>query len=221
MTTEETTPLNDAKTTTSNDELSVAVATGPNYLTLTGGAAMMLAVGTGLAFATLYVDGNKITYESKILSLKEQDLQWLYLALIVLGRMIAVVNFAPTGYKNGLKGNVRSNPFFYQTEDSKKTMVLFQEDGTNGMYNRSNRSVQHMVENFGAFLASIGPVGYIFPKQTFVVVTAFSLGRILHQKGYSKGYGGHVVGFALSTLSVLTLEGLALITFLKAETIIA
>ena len=216
MASTENTPLNASST---SDDASASAA-GPNYLTLSAIVTLMLAIGTGLAFATLYVDENKLTYESKILALKAQDLQWLYLALVVLGRMISIVNFAPTVYKSHLKGNIRSNPFFFQTDDTKKTMVLFQEDGTNGMYNRSNRSVQHMVENFGAFLASIGPVGYIFPKQTFGVVTVFSLGRILHQKGYTKGYGSHALGFVLATLSILMVEGLALITFLKAEEII-
>jgi len=217
MASTEKTPLN--ASSTSEDASSSAA--GPNYLKLSAIVTLMLAIGTGLAFATLYIDGNKLTYESKILGLKAQDLQWLYLALVVLGRMISIVNFIPTVYKSHLKGNIRSNPFFFQTDDTKKTMVLFQEDGTNGMYNRSNRSVQHMVENFGAFLASIGPVGYIFPKQTFGVVTVFSLGRILHQKGYTKGYGSHALGFVLATLSILIMEGLALITFLKAEEIIA
>lgn len=218
----DTTPL---KNTSTDDAKAPTTETttagGPNYPVVAIELSVMLAAGTGLAFAALYFDSKKITYESKILGLKAHDLQWLYLALVVLGRAIQMVNLVPTGFKKGLKGNIRSNPFFYETNDDKKTMVIFQSDGTNGMYNRSNRSVQHMVESFGAFLASIGPVGYLFPKQTFVVVSVFSVGRILHQKGYSWKFGGHAAGFALSTLAILTLEGLALLAFLKAEEIIA
>jgi len=193
----------------------------PNYVKLIGMVMMMLAIGTGMAMASVRFDSNKSTCDTKIEGLQQADLQWLYLALVVLGRMIAIVNFVPMGYKNNLKGNIRSNPFFYNTEDENKTLVLFKEDGSMGMYNRSNRSIQHMVENIGVLLASIGPVGYVFPKQTFGIVCVFSLGRILHQKGYSKGYGKHAIGFLLSTLSVLTIEGLSLIVFLKASKILS
>ena len=128
----------------------------PNYLKLIGIVSMMLVIGTGMAVASFHFDSNKSTYDTKIEGLQQADLQWLYLALVVLGRMIAIVNFVPTGYKNGLKGNIRSNPFFYNTEDENKTLVLFKEDGSMGMYNRSNRSIQHMVENIGVLLSSIG-----------------------------------------------------------------
>lgn len=201
-------------------EASTAVS-GPNYLANTGISLAMLVIGTGLGLVSLKFDGNKSTYDTKIERLQQEDLQWLYLALVVFASMITLVNFVPIGYKNDLKGNVRSNPFFYETDDDNKTLVLFKEDGKEGMYNRSNRSVHHMVETFGGFLAIIGPVGYVFPKQTFGAVCVFSLGRILHQKGYSNGYGGHAAGFLLAKLSSLTLEGLALIIFLKASKILS
>jgi len=199
---------------------NVDAVPGPNYLITTGIAVVMLGIGTVLGLVSLRFDRHISTYESKIERLQQEDLQWLYLALVVLTSMIVVVNFVPMGYKNDLKGNVRSNPFFYETKDDNKILVVFKEDGKEGMYNRSNRSVHHMVENFGGFLAAIGPVGYVFPKQIFVVVCVFSLGRILHQKWYSLGYGGQAAGFILSTLSILTMEGLALIIFLKASKIL-
>lgn len=192
----------------------------PNYLKLTIIQVVVLAIGTGLAFASLAVDSKKELYDSKISTISAMDLQWVYLALVVLGRTIGMLNFVPTGYKNGLKGNIRSNPFFFQTADDKKTMVIFQEDGPNGMYNRANRSVQHMLENSLAFMASIGPVGWLYPKQTSAVVCVFCVGRILHQRGYTTGYGGHALGFVLSMLSTSAMEGLAFIAFLKGEEIL-
>merc|ERR1719464_1900333 len=208
-----------------NKDASIAVPgpnfPGPNYMIIIFVGMVMLIIGTGLGMLSIKFDGNKSTYDTKIERLQHEDLQWLYLALVILARMIGIVNFVPTGYKDDLKGNVRSNPFFYETEDDSKTLVLFKEEGREGMYNRSNRSVHHMVENFGGFLAAIGPVGYVFPKQTFAVTLIFSVGRILHQKGYSKGYGNHAAGFLLSTLSMLTMEGLSLIIFLKGSKILS
>lgn len=193
----------------------------PSYPKLAVAVSLFLAIGTGLAYGLLSLDKSKQEiYDGKIQTLRDGDLQWLYLGLVLLGRMIALLNFVPTGYKNGLKGNIRSNPFFFETQEGEKgsrTMVLYQEDGTNGMYNRSNRSIQHMIENSGAFFAMIGPVGFVFPKQTCALVAFFCAGRVIHQKGYSKGYGKHALGFILSVLSITTMEGLALIAFLKGE----
>jgi len=216
----ESTPLKENKATGTGD----AQLTGksPNYPVLVGIMSFMLAIGTGLAFGSIKLDGSgSETLAGKIATIKDLDLQWLYLALVILGRTIGLVNFVPAGYKSGLKGNIRSNPFFYQTTDGAKSRVVFEEDGTLGKYNRSNRSVQHMVENSGAFFAAIGPVGYLFPKQTLAIVVSFCFGRILHQKGYASGYGSHAPGFVLALLSLLTVEGLALLVFLKAQGILA
>lgn len=205
----ETTPL-----TKTEDE---TIPQGPNYPKVVGMIMTMLAIGTGIAYAIhgYGYSGHNDLLEAKIEILKSMDLLWLYLGLVVLGRTIIFLNINPVAYKKHMKGNLRSNQFFYQTKDDKQTIVVFQEDGPIGKYNRSNRSLQHMVEFSGGFFAGIGPVGWLFPKQTLGLIVFFSAGRILHQKGYSRGYGGHMIGFAMSILSVLTLEGLALIAFLK------
>eukprot|EP00536_Pseudo-nitzschia_multiseries_P018107 jgi/Psemu1/54157/gm1.54157_g len=225
----ETTPLNTEKadeatptpTATATATETTEEVPSPNYLKIGMMLTLILAFGTGVASLTLYFDGSKSIYESKILQLKALDLQWLYLALVILGRTIQFVNFVPTFYKKGLKGNIRSNPFHFETVDDHKTLVLFKEDGKEGMYNRSNRSVHHMVEGFGGFVASIGPVGYLFPKQILFLVVLFCVGRVLHQKGYSTGYGKHAKGFVMALLAIVVTEGLALLAFLKAQELIA
>jgi len=119
----------------------------PNYPKLTGPMLLaVLAVGFGLANGSIAVvdDSQKETYNSKIQAIKATDLQWLYLALVVLGRTIGLLNFVPVVYKNGMAGNIRSNPFFFETvgdDDEAPTMVLYKQDGPHGMYNRTNRSV--------------------------------------------------------------------------------
>jgi len=207
---------------TTSDKASTG-GEAPDYVKLSAILLMVLALGTGIAYASLALTSSfsSDTINSKIQTIQSLDLQWLYLSLVVLGRTISMVNFVPIGYKKGMKGNIRSNPFFYETtETTKPTMVLYKEDGNYGLYNRSNRSLHHMVENIGVILASIGPVGWLFPKQTFGAVTFFCIGRILHQKGYTKQYGNHGLGFLISLLATVTIEGLALIAFLKGEAIL-
>jgi len=213
----ETTPLKEGTTSTAVD--------GPNYSKILVALTVLTGIGFGVAYGSIAFDSNAELHATKIQTIVGMDLQWLYLALVVLGKTILLLNFVPTSYKKGLKGNIRSNPFFYEavkdntkkTEETTSTMIGFKEDGPIGMYNRSNRSVQHMVENSGGFFAAIGPVGFLFPKQTLAVVCAFSIGRIVHQKGYANGYGSHALGFVFALFSIQTLEGLALIAFLKAQ----
>jgi len=214
----ETTPLKKESTTADAD----AKATTPSYPTMTAILLVMLAIGVGIAYGILSFQdaAQRAAYDSKIAIVRATDLQWLYLGLVVLGRTISMLNFVPTSYKGHLKGNIRSNPFFFQTVDAAKTLVVFKDDGLEGMYNRSNRSVQHMVENAGTVFAAVGPVGWLLPKPTFWIICVFCAGRIVHQKGYSTGYGSHALGFVLSLIGILTLEGLALIAFLQAEHIV-
>merc|ERR1712013_648271 len=78
--------------------------------------------------------GGKNARDAKLEIVTSMDLVWVYAALVLLGRTIAMLNFVPTGYKNGLDGNVRSNPFFYETSDGK--LVLYKEDGFHGSSTR-------------------------------------------------------------------------------------
>ena len=195
---------------------STANPSEPAYVKLTAILLATLGVFTGLAYGSLFLDSDmaKEIREKKLKLVEAMDLKCCYLALVVLGRTVALVNFVPIGYKNGLKGNIRSNPFFFQTTGDTtqpKQMVLYREDGFHGKYNRANRSVHHMVETSGAFFAAVGPVGWLFPRQTFGAVLLFCAGRILHQKGYTQGYGQHGLGFVLSLLGTLLVEGLALL----------
>jgi len=140
---------------------------------------------------------------------------WLCLSLVVLGRTVAYVNAFPMKFKGSFKGSLRSNPFIYRTNDGNGPPIIFEDSGIIGKYNRSNRSLQHMVENIGPFLASLYFVGSIFPFPTFVLTCIFCVGRILHQVGYTEGYGKHATGFTLVMLSTVTVEGLLLVVATK------
>jgi len=85
-----------------------------------------------------------------------------------------------------------------------------------GAYNRANRSVHHMVENFGAFVAGMFMVGTVFPFPTFVLACIFCIGRVLHQVGYATGYGSHGKGFLLAFIAQSTMDGLAMVVWCKA-----
>jgi hypothetical protein len=111
-------------------------------------------------------------------------------------------------------GNLRANQFIYKVIGAGSGTlgkVVFDDEGDVGAYNRANRSTLHFVENAGSFVLAFVLVGLAFPFPTFICTCFFAVGRIMHQVGYTSGYGGHGIGFAMSAVGSSTLEGLAFI----------
>ena len=208
----------------------------PAFGMLLVGPAVMQVIGVGAAWAILSY-GASAAYTEKISDVAALGLHWIYAAAGLLAFTVRLVNFYPMPYKSliaselstapllpqtpGAKGaidavgrNLRSNPFIYKTLGGES--VIFDNDGHVGMYNRANRSLQHMVENIPSVLVGLILAGYVFPFPTFVCVAVFCLGRIVHQIGYTGGYGGHGAGFGLVALSSIIIEGLMIIVPLAA-----
>lgn len=184
------------------------------FLGVLAGCWVAQAIGVGIAFATFKFGA----YNEKITVAAESF--WTFAAFSVVAFTIRFVNFYPMVYKERvMKGalreeigaNMRSNPFIYKSVSASKDTVLFDNDGAIGMYNRANRSLTHMIENFGSMLAGLMLAGSVFPFPTFVCACAFGVGRVMHQVGYSGGYGKHGAGFMVATVGALTLEGLILL----------
>lgn len=188
-----------------------------NYIFLIAFSAIPLAIGYAIAIA-IFKYGDTDKYSKRITDGAAEDTYWLHLATVVLGRMIAFVNARPMSYKKGLEGNVRSNPFIYKiNNEGNANDVVFASEGTKGQYNRANRSVHHMIENYGAFLVGMVVTGSVFPFEVFVLACFYSVGRILHQAGYIQGYGKHAPGFLMDMLAKATMEGLSLLVFVKGS----
>ncbi|KAF0699054.1 Aste57867_10368 [Aphanomyces stellatus] len=192
----------------------------PSYTGLVGFTLVPLALGTAIAFA-VYTFGPTATYDARIKTLLANDLHWACLAMVVLGRTVAFVNTYPLVHKSqimrGNSGNLRSNPFIYKAigKDAKENAIVFNEEGHVGAYNRANRSLHHMIENYGVVVAGLFLASTVFAFPAFVLVCVFAVGRIVHQVGYTTGYGGHGGGFALALLATITLEGLLAFLGLK------
>jgi len=179
-----------------------------------------LGIGTLIALA-IHKFGNTEKYDEKITAVKAAETLWVYAALVVFGRMVTFINVYPMIFKGkimaGDSGNIRSNPFIFKQIGDKamENMVIFEDQGDIGAYNRANRSIHHMIENFGAFVAGLFMAGSVFPFPVFVLVCLFSAGRVMHQVGYTSGYGSHAAGFMCATLAATTVEGLCFTVFLQ------
>ena len=119
----------------------------------------------------------------------------------------------------GNSGNIRANMFIYKIagEGNMKNAVVYNEEGDIGCYNRANRSVGHFLENSTPVILSIIMCGFVYAMPTMVLTIIFTIGRMLHQIGYSiKGYGGHGLGFLLAAVSTEILNGLLITVAVKS-----
>jgi len=72
-----------------------------------------------------------------------------------------------------------------------------------------------MIENFGAVLLGLPMAGNVFPFPTFCAAVAFCVGRVMHQVGYTTGYGAHGLGFMIAAFATVAIEGMLLMVALK------
>mmetsp|Transcript_106897 Transcript_106897/g.212274 ORF Transcript_106897/g.212274 Transcript_106897/m.212274 type:complete len:225 (-) Transcript_106897:77-751(-) len=215
---------------TGNDELAVCPSGLPlvnendkkvNWLPLVVVLSVPLALGIGIAYAIYFI--TKDEYDKQLNDIASAPgLCWLYLAPVFFGRTLCFVNMYPAvRWKSqlGLKGNIRANVYIFKLigENAPSNAAVLETDGDVGAYNRSNRSLHHMVENFGLLLMATYMCGKVFPVAALIVVLIFCIGRIMHQIGYTKGYGSHGVGFLLSNVVASPLmEGLCFVIFLQS-----
>jgi len=188
-------------------------------------SAVSLLIGTAIAFA-IYSQGKTTKYDERIKQVYESESYWVYAAIVVLGRTITFINLYPSIFKKRImlpkSGNIRSNPFIYKMigEKASENAIIFDGEGDVGAYNRANRSLHHLVENFGALIAGLFTAGQVFPFPTFVLVCGFCVGRLAHQMGYTTGYGGHALGYVLSLIASSTIEGLLFVVVLKCFSVL-
>lgn len=177
----------------------------------------MLGIGTGIAWGIYYAAG-AASADAKIANVGET--RWGFASSVVLGLTVRYINFIPLMWKvdalKDLEKKHQTNPFVYKATDS-NSMVIYETEGAAGSFNRANRSLQHMGENAGPLLASMYMASTIFPFPTFVLTLLFGIGRVMHSVGYAqKGYGGHAMGFMISSFSTAIIEGLCLLVAIKA-----
>ncbi|OQS06917.1 hypothetical protein THRCLA_20258 [Thraustotheca clavata] len=196
-------------------------ARNPKFILTAGLFWITFTLGVAIAYFGVYKRGPIEKYNQKIEKLVQDDMHWACAAIVVFARIIVFVNAYPFAHKARVvlprSGNLRANPFYYKQigKDASPNIVALIEDGSIGAYNRANRSLHHMIENYGALLAGLTLGAQVFPFPVFVIVCAFGFGRIIHQIGYTIGFGYHAPGFYIATLATATLEGLHFIIAMK------
>merc|ERR1712216_227042 len=188
----------------------------PGIITVIVMLTVPVMLGVAIAVAIFHL-GDHAKYVKNMAALGE-DYQYGYLAADILGFVVHFVNFYPMVHKGAImtsgSKNLRSNPFILKAigTNAAPNYVIFDEEGDVGKYNRANRSLHHMVENFGVVVAGLFMCSKVFPLPTLVLVLIWGLGRMLHQVGYTLGYGTHAPGFLLTMIATMTIKGLCAVT---------
>mmetsp|Transcript_56037 Transcript_56037/g.126444 ORF Transcript_56037/g.126444 Transcript_56037/m.126444 type:complete len:252 (-) Transcript_56037:92-847(-) len=169
----------------------------------------------------LYHFGDKSFYDSMFEFFNEfsdTKLGYLFIVVALFSFLISWLNTVPLVHKARVlttaSSNLRANPYLYKVNSHRSSMppVILEEDGPVGEYNRANRSLHHFVEWSTAVAITMPFAGSVFPLPVLVLTVLFAMGRIWHQVGYShEGYGSHVGGFYIATLSSAVIEMLAFV----------
>ena len=122
-------------------------------------------------------------------------------------------------FMNGRKGgNLRANQFIYREAtdtDGQKPVIVLNQEGDIGKYNRANRSLTHFLENAVPFVAALPISFFLYPLPTFILACSYFLGRIVHQTGYANGgWGSHGLGFLIVMFATQIMVGLMIIAYI-------
>jgi len=165
--------------------------------------------------------GSADKYKMNIENTKKivEDGEWMFVAAIILNYTIIWMNNMPGYYKEQCMGmgNVRANQKLFRAAaggaEGETPAAILYTTGKEGGYNRSQRAIAHFLENSWGFIMTL-PLGYLtFPFPTFVISVVYSLGRVIYQFGYVKGFGWHYLGFYPFQLSQFTLIALMWLAF--------
>jgi len=183
-------------------------------------------IGFGMAFGLLKF-GDTGSFTNKLRTLQSNDLQWLYASAFLFSKLVQVLNNIPMKFKDEVltmkSKNLRANMIFYKSLTKKgkdEPLIGMEDEGSVGRYNRANRSLHHFCESSLGFVISFGFAAFVFPKQSFALMGTFCVGRVMHQIGYTTGYGSHGIGFALAALSSAAVDGILLLVVGKAFDVI-
>ena len=145
----------------------------------------MLGIGLGIAFG-IHLGGTTSTYNMKIASVKAMDGQYAYLGAFFFGLTSLFLNMYPAMYKAKVMrmndGNFRANMFIYKlaAAEASPSVVILEEKGAVGEYNRANRALMHFVENVLPMVISWALNSYVYPLPSFVLMLIYCVGRLIY-----------------------------------------
>eukprot|EP00440_Ansanella_granifera_P065208 gb/GFBE01070713.1/.p1 GENE.gb/GFBE01070713.1/~~gb/GFBE01070713.1/.p1 ORF type:complete len:222 (+),score=47.97 gb/GFBE01070713.1/:1-666(+) len=157
--------------------------------------------------------------DEKIKTLRENDLQYFYWAVVVLTLIPSILQTFVAKHRK-LAHVDNPDQYVYKTMTSggpETPYVRLEYKGDVGQFNRSQRGIDNFREVYPTILAYVLLAGYVFPLPTLIATVVLLIGRSLYSMLYIQSPGGRGGGFGISLLATLVLNGLVLFTAVQAS----
>jgi len=155
------------------------------------------------------------SYDSKIATLKAQDLGYLYVAVRILQQVLQWQQiFVAVGRKKAKADN--PDQYIYKTQLKDDPVVRLVIKGPIGACNRAQRAIDNTREIFAGLMADVVLGGYVFPKPMLICVCLYFCARMVFSAGYMKSAGARSSGQGISFLLMMVMSGLMLFPGIKS-----
>jgi uncharacterized MAPEG superfamily protein len=152
---------------------------------------------------------------ARLATITSFDLGYLYLAAFVVTAGMTTLTMMSSYGRAGANID-RPDQYVYRTVDEDKKgkgqVVLMDNEGVNGVFNRRQRAYFNTLETLPTFVANLLLVGVVVPRTALAVAITMAFGRILYSRGYGSAANGRTLGFLLGNMiPSYTLSGLLLV----------
>mmetsp|Transcript_28280 Transcript_28280/g.61197 ORF Transcript_28280/g.61197 Transcript_28280/m.61197 type:complete len:205 (+) Transcript_28280:45-659(+) len=162
---------------------------------------VFIAIGFGVSTVILSTQQT----EDRLRLIKEFNLGWIYLGVLVLklGQLVTGINLGQA--RKASKVNLPDQQA-YKVHGTEK-YALMDNEGAIGRFNRAQRSLQNYNEVLPMFLIEFALAGFVIPFPVFCITAFWAATRALSAFGYTASVQGRMSGNMLAGLAMSTLEG--------------
>jgi hypothetical protein len=163
----------------------------------------------GITFAGLLYGGSISSFSRKrVKTLADRSAGPLLLGLWMLNLTHAMMQ-ALVMEGRGSSGCNTPDQHIYKVMNTGE-LVLLDDDGANGQFNRAQRGLNHMVETSFIFLIALLPIAFVFPWTAACLVFLFAYSRWSFASGYALKKEARRGGFMLIVILKEALFGMIL-----------
>jgi len=174
----------------------------------------VVAYGLGTLFAWgIYSLTDHALADQKVAALSAGNLQWLYLAVLVMGLVLGFQQVF-VAYHRKLARVENPDQYIFKTMLKDDAYIRLEMDGPVGAFNRAQRGIDNTREDFVVKFISLIFAGYVFPEVSFILAVVVLLARVLFSYGYI--YKSRMTGQMLSMIASIVVNGLLIWTVVLA-----
>eukprot|EP00928_Gymnodinium_smaydae_P007094 TRINITY_DN1254_c0_g1_i4.p1 TRINITY_DN1254_c0_g1~~TRINITY_DN1254_c0_g1_i4.p1 ORF type:complete len:217 (-),score=28.91 TRINITY_DN1254_c0_g1_i4:225-875(-) len=180
----------------------------------------VVTVGLGALLAwPIYSFGGRAAYDAKIDLLAKYDLGWAFLTALLVKQGWGLMNSLQADARSQVRVEPPDQHIYEVLDESGEgtsQYVAMVSNGALGQWNRAQRAAVNYLE-YSVWLSVYAALtSFVFPKPVFALVAAYIGCRFKSGLGYMKATDGRMKFYFWSMIPLFTVEGLTLLTGVKA-----